>query len=107
MPGTAAGHGVRPAVGEENELAVRVRMFAALRDAAGTGDTTVPPGPLPTLLAELRGRYGQTFAERLLLCSVLLDGSAVARDSDVAVPDGSEIALLPPVSGGGSDGRRR
>ncbi|HWB71607.1 MAG TPA: hypothetical protein VG452_05265, partial [Egibacteraceae bacterium] len=68
-------------------------MFAALRDAAGTGDTTVQPGPLPTLLAELRARYGRSFAERLVLCSVLLDGSAVARDADMAVPDGSEIAL--------------
>ena len=81
-------------------MAVRVRMFAALREAAGEGETVLEAGPLPRLLDELRVRYGERFGTRLELCSVLVDGSPVSRTADVAVPDGAEVALLPPVSGG-------
>jgi len=91
-------------------MAVRVRMFAALRDAAGTGDAEVPPGTLPALLALLRERYGQGFADVLARCSVLLDGRVVTPDASIEVVDGAELALLPPVSGGarrGGDRRRR
>lgn len=79
---------------------VRVRFFAALREAAGEDETVTPPGSLPALLAELRARYGEPFSTRLSIASVLLDGTAVPRDADVAVDDGAEVALLPPVSGG-------
>lgn len=81
-------------------MAVKVRMFAALREASGVGEASVAPGPLPAVLDALRARYGDPFTQRLGLCSVLLDGSAVPRDADVEVPDGAELALLPPVSGG-------
>jgi len=81
-------------------MAVRVRMFAALREAAGTGDAEVPPGTLPALLALLRERYGRGFADVLARCSILLDGRVVTPDAPVEVSDGAELALLPPVSGG-------
>lgn len=81
-------------------MAVRVRLFAAVRDAAGTGETSVPSGSLPALLDELRQRYGEPFTSRLAVCSVLVDGSATPLDAEVEVPDGAELALLPPVSGG-------
>jgi molybdopterin synthase sulfur carrier subunit len=82
-------------------MPVRVRLFAALREAAGTGEDSVDPGPLPAVLDVLRARYGDAFARRLAASSVLLDGSSVPRDAAVDVPDGAELALLPPVSGGG------
>ena len=81
-------------------VAVRVRMFAALREAAGTGEAEITGGPLPDLLSALCSAYGEPFASRLTICTVLLDGSAVHPDEPVDVPDGAELALLPPVSGG-------
>lgn len=82
-------------------MAVQVRLFAALREAAGTGELTVAAGPLPAVLDELRGRYGVRFSEVLAISSVLIDGDATQHDAGVALPDGAELALLPPVSGGG------
>lgn len=81
-------------------MAVRVRLFAAVRDAAGTSETTVDPGPLPAVLDQLRDRYREPFPARLAVCTVLVDGDPVDRDAAVEVADGSEIALLPPFSGG-------
>lgn len=81
-------------------MGVRVRLFAALREAAGEEETTVVAGPVSTLLDQLRRRYGEPFASRLELATVLVDGTATPRGSDVHVPDGAEVALLPPVSGG-------
>lgn len=81
-------------------MTVRVRLFAALREAAGTGEDEVAPGRLPELLELLCERYGQTFRTRLSVSSVLIDGQHVARTADLVVESGSEIALLPPVSGG-------
>ena len=81
-------------------MPVAVRLFAALREAAGTDCTTVEAGRLPAVLAALAARYGEPFTTRLAVAAVLLDGATVPRGADVAVPDGAELALLPPVSGG-------
>jgi len=93
-------------------VAVRVRLFAALREAAGAGEEQVPAAPLPAVLAGLRDRHGERFAAVLAVSSVLVDGNPVPRDAAVDVPDGAELALLPPVSGGaaarrGADRRDR
>ncbi len=84
-------------------MAVRVRLFAALREAAGTGEELVPAGPLPQVLDGLRARHGARFAAVLGMSSVLVDGDPVAREAAVDVADGAEVALLPPVSGGADD----
>ncbi len=81
-------------------MAVRVRLFAALREAAGTGELSVPPGSLPRVLDDLRARYGPRFTEVLAVSSAMVDGDVTPHEADVAVPDGAELALLPPVSGG-------
>jgi molybdopterin converting factor small subunit len=81
-------------------MAVEVRMFAALRDAAGTGHALLEPGPLPALLEELSRRHGELFRQRLAISTVLVDGSPCRATDAVDVPDGAELALLPPVSGG-------
>ena len=81
-------------------MGVRVRFFAALREAADAQETTAEPGSLTEILDGLRDRYGEPFSTRLELASVLVDGVAVRRGADVRVPDGAEVALLPPVSGG-------
>ena len=78
--------------------AVRVLYFASLRDAAGQGEDTVSTGAdtLRALYAELQARHG--FALPVERLRVAVDG-AFARWDD-AVRDGSEIAFIPPVSGG-------
>ncbi|HEY2959244.1 MAG TPA: MoaD/ThiS family protein [Actinomycetota bacterium] len=78
---------------------VRVRLFAALREAAGIAEVEVAPGTLGSVLADVRGRFDERFDAVLGYASVLVDGE---RRSDPAslVPDGAELALLPPFSGG-------
>lgn len=88
-------------------MGVRVRLFAALREAAGTGEAYLAPGPLPVLLDSLRERHGEHFVDVLSISTVLLDGSQVDHDAAVDVPDGAELALLPPVSGGSVGARSR
>ena len=79
---------------------VTVRLFAALREAAGTATVRVPPAPLPELLADLCARFGEPFRARLRAAAVLVDGDPVDPGAAVDVADGAEIALLPPFSGG-------
>lgn len=77
---------------------VTVLYFASLRDVAGiateTFDTAAPD--LRVLYLELRARHG--FALDVDRLRVAVDG-AFARWED-APRDGSEIAFIPPVSGG-------
>jgi sulfur-carrier protein len=74
-------------------------MFAALREAAGIAEVEVPPGRLGDLLDALRARFGPRFAGVLGYSSVLVD-SERRDDPSFEVPDGAEVALLPPFSGG-------
>lgn len=79
---------------------MRVRLFAALREAAGEPECRMAPGTVADLLDRLRARYGEPFSSRLVVASVLLDGDTVPHDADRLAADGAELALLPPVSGG-------
>jgi molybdopterin synthase sulfur carrier subunit len=78
-------------------VSVTVLYFAALRDAAGRGAEVVDtPADLATLYAQLRARHGFAFAPAAL--RVAVDGEFVRWDT--VVPDGAEVAFIPPVSGG-------
>jgi molybdopterin synthase sulfur carrier subunit len=83
---------------------VRVRLFAALREAAGTSEVTVEAGPLGEILDALAAKFGTRFAGVAGYASVLVDGERL-RDRDTVVPDGAELALLPPFSGGSASFR--
>ncbi len=76
---------------------VNVLYFASLRDAAGVASETVDvDGNLRALYTALRERHGFVLpVERL---RVAVDGTFARWDD--AVRDGSEIAFIPPVSGG-------
>jgi len=77
---------------------VVVLYFASLRDAAGVDSEIVETGAsdLAALYEETRWRHGFKLpVERL---RVAVDG-AFAQWKDV-VPEGGEIAFIPPVSGG-------
>ena len=75
-----------------------VRLFAAAREAAGTGRDRIPGATVGEILAEAESRYGAEFTAVLASCRVWRNGEAAAHDE--AVADDDEVAVLPPVSGG-------
>ncbi len=77
---------------------VSLLYFASLRDAAGMASEAVETQApaLSALYEELRRRHG--FALDVDRLRVAVDGE-FARWED-AVRDGSEVAFIPPVSGG-------
>ncbi len=79
---------------------VRVRLFAALRDAAGTTDLTIEAQRLSQLLEMLSARFGEPFTSRLARASIVVDGDPVRSGDDRDLRDAREVVLLPPFSGG-------
>ena len=80
---------------------IRVLLFAALREAAGTSRLEVEATGVGSLLEQLSERFGPEFARVMAIGTVVLDGQTVGRDR--ALRPGDEVALLPPVSGGAMD----
>ena len=78
-------------------MSITVLYFASLRDAAGRDSEQLPlPASLRGLYDELRSRHGFSLpAEKL---RVAVDGAFAPWDAPLR--DGSEIAFIPPVSGG-------
>lgn len=79
------------------EMAI-VRLFAAARDAAGTGRAELPGVTVGEVLTEASQRYGTTFAAVLKTCKVWVNGEPAAENDEIGAAD--ELAVLPPVSGG-------
>ena len=75
-----------------------LRLFAAAREAAGTGRDDVAGATVADVLAAARQRYGPAFAEVLMVSRVWVNGTE-AKAATV-VTDSDEVAVLPPVSGG-------
>jgi len=75
-----------------------LRLFAAAREAAGTGTATVEGATVGDVLHTAEARFGTTFAAVLKNCKVWLNGEPA--DADTPVEPGDEVAVLPPVSGG-------
>ena len=73
-------------------------MFAAAREAAGTGRDVVDGATVREVLDAAVAKYGSSFAEVLTNCRVWVNGESAALDDAVAGTD--EVAVLPPVSGG-------
>jgi len=76
-----------------------LRLFAAAREAAGTGAAPVPGATVAEVLAAARARFGDRFAAVVAGSAVWVNGEPAADDQPVA--DADEVAVLPPVSGGG------
>ncbi len=75
-----------------------IRLFAAAREAAGTGRDVVEGETVDDVLDAAIARYGPQFEAVLATCRVWLNGEEV--DGMTAVRGGDEVAVLPPVSGG-------
>jgi molybdopterin synthase sulfur carrier subunit len=79
---------------------VRLRLFAAARDAAGRPSDEVEAATLGEVLAVARRSYGDGFGAVLESARVWINGDE-PTDGDAAVlHDGDEVAVIPPVSGG-------
>jgi len=78
----------------------RLRLFANLRESAGTPSAEVPGSTVGEVLAAAADRFGPQFARGLGSAAVWVNGSAASAETPVA--DDDEVALIPPVSGGTS-----
>jgi molybdopterin converting factor small subunit len=75
-----------------------LRLFAAAREAAGTGRDTVAGATVGEVLDAAQVRYGEAFAAVLATARVWCNGEPAGPDRPVV--DADEVAVLPPVSGG-------
>ncbi|HEY5578085.1 MAG TPA: MoaD/ThiS family protein [Acidimicrobiia bacterium] len=76
----------------------KVRLFAGLRESAGTSHAELPGTTVGEVLREAVARFGAEFGRHLDHARVWVNGDPAAPED--AVTDGDEVALLPPVSGG-------
>jgi molybdopterin converting factor subunit 1 len=85
---------------EGGEIGVRVKFFAAPREALGTGEVEmeIPPG---TTVGELIGLLTQEYPvlrSHARFVSVAVNRAYVGMQTELH--DGDEVACLPPVGGG-------
>ena len=82
---------------------VRLRLFAAAREAAGLPADEFDAGPEGTLgevLLAATERYGPEFEAVLRTSRVWVNGDEPAAGLETTLHEGDEVAVLPPVSGG-------
>ena len=75
-----------------------LRLFASVREAAGTGRDTIDGSTVGVVLDAAVDRFGDDFAALLATSRVWVNGEPADRDTPVEPSD--EVAVLPPVSGG-------
>ena len=78
---------------------VKVRLFAALRELAGASHVDAEGRTAGDVVDVLAERYGERFGSIAAVGSVVVNGERASRSTVLA--DGDELAVLPPVSGGG------
>ena len=75
-----------------------LRLFASIREAAGTGSVRIEAATVHDLVAAATDQFGPTFAELVPTCRVWVNGEQAIESQPISSAD--EVALLPPVSGG-------
>lgn len=76
----------------------RLRLFAQVREAAGTARAVLPGNTVGEVLDAAAAQWGAEFSATLSHCAVWVNGEPADRTSCVRPDD--EVAVLPPVSGG-------
>ncbi len=82
-------------------MVTRVRLFAALKELAGAGEVELEASSVGEVLDRLSERLGPRFDRIMERGSVMVDGRRVGREEPLAPV--SDVALLPPVSGGAAN----
>jgi molybdopterin converting factor small subunit len=80
----------------------RLRLFAGLRQAAGTGNAVIPGDSVAEILLAASAAYGSDFERGLVTANVWVNGEPATGTT--VVGDDDEVAVLPPVSGGTVEG---
>ena len=75
-----------------------MRLFAALREIAGTSQVHASGRTVGELADAIGAEHGERFAAIVAASSFVVNGERAERAT--AVADGDEVAILPPVSGG-------
>jgi MoaD family protein len=81
-------------------MTVNVRLFAALRELAGASRVEAAGRTAGDIADALSAVYGERFGSIAAVSSLVVNGERAERDTPVAA--GDEVAILPPVSGGGT-----
>ena len=76
-----------------------LRLFASAREAAGTGRAEFDGATVGEVLRAASTAYGEAFVAVLGTCKVWVNGEHAEHGTTVGGRD--EVAVLPPVSGGG------
>lgn len=79
-------------------MTIKVRLFAALREMAGSSQVEATGRTAGDLVDQLSERFGERFAKVAGVGSIVVNGERADRSTPIAEDD--EVALLPPVSGG-------
>ncbi len=77
----------------------RLRLFANLREMAGTARVDIPAETVGDLIEMANDKFGPEFAKGVETARVWLNGETASSADELG--DSDEIVLLPPVSGGG------
>lgn len=83
--------------------ATTVLFFARARELAGTRTKVIEGATVTDVLSAAGRMFGDEFNEVIGTCTVMVDDEIVRRDQFPTHPAGTEMALLPPVSGGAGD----
>jgi molybdopterin converting factor small subunit len=78
---------------------VTVRLFAAIAEAVGRDELSLPAATVGDVVDALVAAGGPDTPRVLGLCSVLVNGRR-AGSADVGVPAGATVDVLPPFAGG-------
>ena len=81
-------------------MKIRIKLFAILRDAAGTGDVEldVPPGTSAGAIRQMLSAAHPAIERYLPRVAIAVNQSYATPETELR--DGDEVALIPPVSGG-------
>ena len=77
---------------------VEVRLFAVLRELAGSGQVEAEGDTVAEVVDVLSARFGERFERVARVGTVVVDGERAKLTTPLS--EGQEVALLPPVSGG-------
>jgi molybdopterin synthase sulfur carrier subunit len=76
----------------------KLRLFANLREIAGTSRLDVPSETVGGVIEAASEKFGPDFQRGVETARVWVNGESADMDDEVG--EGDEVVLLPPVSGG-------
>jgi molybdopterin synthase sulfur carrier subunit len=79
---------------------IRLRLFAAARDAAGRAEAELDAATVGEALDRARADFGADFTAVLARARVWVNGDEPLDGDASPLEDGDELAVVPPVSGG-------